>query len=322
MHSTRITLKKLLLCLMIALLIVPVSHAQPLDGLSLKELEAIRLEADARIRQMTLPDAEGYVNPDSWEAYRREPKKHVGEKLKIEGDLFWAGETEGGFLYQISLREDPAQVFLIRYQPAEDQPLLLPGDSVTAFGVFQGLQTAPGGGAGEIGLPCLDASLCTPRLREPRLPVAPPYKGTREDPVRLNTPARVDASPWTGYAELQMEVLQSWRGDAAFKRAQNMSVYNVKPRRAQEYVIVEIRMKALSAARGKAEISEEDFYFVSAEGAEYPQHFLINNSQPLRPLYEGSERTAYIACMIDKGDRPLVVYLPESETPLWLDPNP
>lgn len=300
-------LKGLLLFLMIVGLIGPsLGHAEDLEGLTLRELEAVRAEADARIRLLQLPDAAGYLRPESWEGYRREPGKHKGTQLRIEGDLFWAAEDGGGFLYQLSLREEP---------------LLLPGDGVEAFGIYEGLHPAPGGSAGEIGLPLLHATLCVRQWPEGRPPAAAPYAGTRDDPARLNAPARADASGWSGHAGLEIEMLQCWRGDAAYKRAQNMSVYNVKPRRAQEYIIIEMRVKALSAPRGRAQITQEDFFFVSAQGAEYPHHFLINNPQPLRPRYEGSEQAALIACMIDKGDRPLVVYLPESERPLWFDPN-
>ena len=41
----------------------------------------------------------------------------------------------------------------------------------------------------------------------------------------------------------------------------------------------------------------------------------------LRALYTGGEQTANIACLIDKGDEPLIVYQPESLTPLWFDPG-
>ena len=80
-------------------------------------------------------------------------------------------------------------------------------------------------------------------------------------------------------------------------------------------------MKALSAPGERAEIKSEDFRFVSRGGTEYPHHFLINDIHGLRALYTGAEQTANIACLIDKGDEPLIVYLPESLTPLWFDPG-
>ena len=85
--------------------------------------------------------------------------------------------------------------------------------------------------------------------------------------------------------------------------------------------MVWLRVKALEAPEGKADISEGDFSFVSASGAEYLPHYLLNSTETLRNLFEGGEQTALIACIIDKGDKPLIVYQPRSESPLWFDPN-
>lgn len=301
------------------------ADAPSLDGLSLQQLEAIWREADARLRQMHLPGIEGYVEASSWEAYRRQPADYIGDSLRLQGEIFWAAQASDQphhYLYQVSLTSDPGQVFLINYQMQEDEPLLLPGDSITAFGTFEGLRPAPGADAAEIGLPSLRARLCTLQLPAVKPLAAPPYGATRSDPAPLNTTVTYQGSYWSGYAAVEIEVLSSLRGDAAQKRAKSMSAYNITPRRAQEYFMVELRIKALAAPQGKLAITNEDFFFVSASGAEYQHHFLINNQQPLRNLYPGSEQTAIIACMIDRGDRPLVVYLPNAPDSLWFDPNP
>lgn len=84
---------------------------------------------------------------------------------------------------------------------------------------------------------------------------------------------------------------------------------------------MEMRVKALAAPNGRADIAEEDFYFVSAAGTEYRHHFLINSTQTLRNLYPSGEQVALLACLIDKGDMPLLVFQPLSTAPLWFDPN-
>ena len=100
-----------------------------------------------------------------------------------------------------------------------------------------------------------------------------------------------------------------------------MSKYNITPPRSQEWFIVTLWVKALSAPDDRAQINSEDFRFVSRGGTEYPLHFLINDIHGLHALYTGGEQTANIACLIDIGDDPLIVYQPESPSPMWFDPG-
>lgn len=164
------------------------------------------------------------------------------------------------------------------------------------------------------------------RIRELQLPAkplaAPPYAATREDPAPLGITATYQPSYWSGYAGFDIQMLSSSRGNAAQKQAKGMTTYNVVPLKTQEYFIIHLRVKALAAPNGRAQIGNEDFRFVSASGAEYPHYFLINNPQPLRTLYQGEELEALIACHVDKGDTPLVVFQPQSPGALWFNPNP
>lgn len=317
MKKTSVTLLALLLA------ISPIAGAgalPSLEGLSAQELDTLRREADSRLRQMQLPDRDGYLQLIDTESYARSPQEHMGQKVRLDGSILRMDLREDGFLLALSPEANPARVFLARWQQQEGQPLLLSGDAVSVFGVFEGLSAFDKTDLLTSGLPTLQADLVTHRLAVPRL-AAPPHAGTREDPARPGIKAVYEGSYWTNYASFEMEITQVSRGNEATKKTQSMSKYNITPPRHQEYFLIWMRVKALDAPGGRADIAEEDFYFVSAAGAEYRHHFLINSPSTLRNLYQGGEHTAILACLIDKDDRPLLVFQPESTSPLWFDPN-
>ena len=292
-----------------------------LEGLTLEQLEALRQETDGRIRLLRLPDAEGYINVADGEAYARDPSAHLSGKVKLDGEILRVDEQVDGFRYYVSLDGNPRRVFMVWYAPGEGERLLLAGDLVTAYGVFEGLAPFAGDDLIESGAPVVRASLVTQRLQQAKRPAADPYAATRTNPAPLGAAAVYEGSYWSGYASFELEMVSALRGTAALKKAQEMSKYNVTPLRTQEYLLVWVRVKALSAPNGKAEISNDDFSFVSSKGSEYNHHYLLNSPDSLRSLYENGEHTALIACVIDKGDDPLIVYQPISDSPLWFDPN-
>ncbi len=318
-------MKRLAALLTVLLLLpqmAPAAAVTNLEGLDAMQLEALRVEADARLRLLQLPDANGYLDVLDGEAYAREPQKHLNEKIRMDGVLLSAEETDGGISYFLSLDSKPERVFLVLYTLSPDERLPLPGDAVSAYGVFEGLSPFTGQDELTSGAPRLRADLVIPRLPAPVKPAADGHAGTREDPAPLNVKAEYAGSWWTDYAGFELEAVQSWRGNAALKKAKDLSPYNITPPRNQEYFVVELRVRALSAPSGRAPIAAADFFFVSEQGAEYRQHFLINAPHELRTLYAEGEHTAILACLIDKGDRPLLVFQPESDSPLWFDPNP
>lgn len=319
-------MKKIPAFLIIFLLALPLpalgSGPFSLEGLTIPELEKLRQEADGRIRLLRLPDEDGYLNVLDGEEYARDPQAHLAEKIRLDGEILDVEEQADRFAYFVSLDENPGRVFLTRYATEPGERLLLPGDPVTVYGRFDGLSPFEGAGLLSDGAPIVLADLVIQRLQQPKRLAADPHAGTRGDPAPLNVKAVYEGSWWTDYATIEIEMTSSSRGSTAQKQAREMSSYNITPPRKQEYFLVWLRVKALSAPNGRAEISNEDFYFVSASGGEYRQHFLINAPQTLRNLYEGGEYTAVIACLIDKGDTPLVVYQPTSSSPLWFNPNP
>lgn len=319
-------MKKSVIFLLALLLALPLSalasYSMSLEGLTLNELEALRQEADGRIRLMQLPDENGYLDVLDGEAYARDPQTRLDEKIRLNGAILSVQEQAEGFLYYVSLDGNPGRVFLVRYTVKEGERLLLPGDQVTVYGVFVGLSAFKGAGLLKDGVPIVQADLVVQRLPQPTRLAADPYAGTRDDPAPLGVTAVYEGTYWTDYASFEIEMTSSSRGSKAKKTAKDMSDYNINPTSSQEYFLVWLRVKALSAPTGRAKISNEDFFFVSAGGSEYRQHFLINPPAYLRTLYAGGEQTAVIACLIDKDDTPLIVYQPDSSTPLWFNPNP
>lgn len=312
-------------CLLLALVLAlpfaaPAAQTPSLEGLGAAQLEALRQEADSRLRLMQLADAEGYLDILGGEGYSRDPQAFLGDKIRFGGTVLRAEAVDGGHRYEVSPDSRPERVFLVAYEPAADERRLLAGDRVSVYGVFEGLGT-PGGEAPD-SLPLVRADLVVLQLPQPAKPAADPHAGTREDPAPLHVKAVYEGSWWTDYAGFEFEMVSSSRGNAALKKAKSLSPYNITPPRSQEYLLVEFRVRALSAPGGRARIGNADFFFVSASGAEYRQHFLINAPHELRNLYSDGEHTAVLACLIDKGDRPLLVFQPESEKPLWFDPNP
>ena len=312
----------IMICLILCLA-VPAPADQPvqLEGLSLQELEALRRAADERIRSLTLTAFDGYTPIGDGESLLRRPQEHMDERISLTGRLFVIRPKHEQAEYIVSLEDHPQRVFLLRYAPRAEEEALLPGDLVSVRGIFRGLapydEADPlGSGAGLV-----DAELIVRISAPPASQAAYPYAGTREDPAPLGVSAFYEGSYWSGYAGFEIRMLSMTRGNAALKAAQKMSKYNITPPRTQEWFIVTLWVKALSAPGDRAEIKSEDFRFVSRGGTEYPHHFLINDIHGLRALYTGAEQTANIACLIDKGDEPLIVYQPESLTPLWFDPG-
>ncbi len=321
MRRLRTLLLALALAITLALASPVYSSGISLEGLSAQELAALRDEADSRLRLLRLPDIDGYLDVLDGEDYARAPRAHTGERVRLEGEVICVDEREDGFEYLVSLDSNPGRVFLVRHRPEEGESLLLCGDWVTAYGVFEGLSPFSGGALLKSGAPVVRASLVVRRFPEQGLPAADPYTATREDPAPIGVRAVTEGSFWTDYASLEIEMVSACRGTAAYNWAQDLSRYNITPSRTQEFLFVWVRIKALSTPHGKVELDNDDFRFVSAEGAEYPPHYLLNATEPVRSLYEGGERVSLIACLIDKEDRPLVVFQPTSGIPLWFDPN-
>lgn len=276
---------------------------------------AAETQASARERLQALEGAEAYLDAGDGEAIARAPESHLGERLRLPGAILAVLGEAPEFEYALSLDQNPARVFVVRYRLQEGQALFLPGDRVTVYGTLEGARPFTGSLALGEGAPILQAALVIPLLTDEQ-----PGAATRENPAPLNTPVVYAGSRDSDYARYEITLLSMSRGSQALKLARDMSKYNINPTRNQEYLIIQVRVKALEAPAGRAPLGPEDFVFVSASGAEYRQHFLLNPPSHLTPLYPSGEQTASLACLIDKGDSPLVVFLPQSPTPLWFDP--
>lgn len=312
----------LLAALLLALPCFSLAEAiMDLSGLDAGQLEAQRREADARLRLLALPDAQGYEDALDGEGPARAPQDYLGRRLRLSGNILTVSGEAPEFEYALSPAGKPERVFLVRYRLQPDERLLLPGDAVTVYGVFEGLTPFTGSQDLSDGAPILQADLVIHRLPEEDPLRSGAHPATRENPAPLAAAAVYTGSRWSGYAAFEVTVLSMSRGSQALKVARDMSKYNITPLKAQEYFIISVRVKALRAPEGRAPLGPEDFVFVSAGGKEYRQHFLLNPPTYLSTLYEGAEVTASLACLIDKGDTPRVAFLPQSGNALWFDPN-
>lgn len=312
-------LKKILvLCLLMTLPFCVFAEANhDLSGLGLDELEALRNEADAQIKLRQLPDENGYLDVLDGEAYARMPAEHRDNKVRLTGEIVSVLlSSRGTFHYAISLMSNPGLIFLADYDQPDEDPWFLSGDTVTVYGVFDGISAFDEVGSLTSGVPSVTADLVVhAQIR------AEQTRGTRETPLAVNETAVYEGSYWSDYASFEFEITGMKRGYEASKLVKDMSKYNITPLKTQEYFVVWLRVKAVSAPNGRAPLSQEDFRFVSADGREYRQQFLINPTSYLQTIYEGTEYVAVVSTIIDKGDTPTLVYLPQSSNPLWFDPN-
>lgn len=312
-------IKKLLTLLLLLALPLGVLAGDSLDltQLSAQELEVIRAEAAAEILLRQLPDKDGYLDALDGESYARTPDAKMGEKARFSGDVLSVELTEDAFRYLISLENNPRLVFSVNYAQETDEDRILPGDSVTVHAVFEGISAYNDENPLLSGAPSFTADLIVRKLDK----ADEDTLGTRGNPVPLNTTVTYEGTYWSSYASFEFEVTNVKRGFEAQKLVKDMSKYNITPLKTQEYYVIWLRVKALSAPNGRAPLSQEDFRFVSADGREYRQQFLINPTSYLQTIYEGTEYTAVVSTIIDKGDTPTLVYQPQSAAPLWFNPN-
>ncbi|MGI6739494.1 MAG: hypothetical protein ACOX54_09050 [Christensenellales bacterium] len=310
--------KFLILCLLLILpLCASAMQDTDLSKMTLDELKALRNEADAQIRIRQLPDAKGYLDVLDGEGYYRSPNDKMDDKVRLTGDILSIQfSSHQSFYYLISLKNNPGMIFLVDYDQPLDEHRFIPGDTVTVYGTFFGISAYSNEAPLISGKPCVQADMVVLAPKEEKQLVA-----TRENPVKNNVSVYYEGTVWSDYADFEFEITSVKRGSGAEKLVKGMSKYNITPLKKQEYFLIWLRVKAVAAPNGRAPISQQDFRFVSADGREYRQHFLINPTSYLQTIYEGTEYVAILSCIIDKGDEPLLVYQPQSAKPLWFDPN-
>lgn len=310
--------------LLILLLLPLFTGAAPLPDLSgytISQLELLRREADGRLRLGQLSDAAGYLPLVDAEGLARDPDSHLNKKYRLVGDVLLATQLETGFALDLSPTAAPGRVIRLLYSYQEGERLLLPGDRVEAFGTFTGLSPFLGTGSLHEGAPLIAADLVIHQLPEAPALAAPPHAASRQDPAPTGIAAHYPGDWFTAYASFDITLTKSQKGAQALKIVRDWSRYNINPTRSQEYILVWLDVSAIAAPREIAAISQEDFHFVGADGRVYPQHFLINPPSTLREMAVPGSQSAVLACLIDKGDSPLVVYQKDATRPLWFDPN-
>lgn len=148
------------------------------------------------------------------------------------------------------------------------------------------------------------------------------YAATQADPVPVGAAARYDGSSYMNQAVTDIAITEVIRGDAAWRKVRSWNSYNARPADGEEYIIVTVKAEAVAAPENvQAQIYDYDFTFISAEGAEYEYAYAAGIDKELANLYAGASCEGYVVGLIKKGDSPLLVYLKDSDAPLWFDLN-
>lgn len=308
--------------LVLALLLLSSAEATTIPSLAsmtLEELQALRLEIDSRIQALSLPDAEGYVDANSYDGYARNPSAHIDEKIKFNGEVIQVIETDEGAQYRIAVGGDSSKIFFVQYLNPKGDFRILQDDKVTVYGIFRDLVTYESTMGGHVTIPACDADLVTSQI-ENSAP-AGKYQATRNDPVPLGFTATFPGEKYGNTAVVDVTMMKAIRGTAAYAVVKGFNRYNDKPSSGKEYLLVSVKTDVKKAPDGKATISSYDFKFVSRDGVEYESAYIYKLEPELHDLYEGASQEAYIVCLVKTGDKPLIVYESSSDHSLWFDPN-
>ena len=290
-----------------------------LDSMTLEELQALRLEIDARIQALSLPDAEGYMDANNYDDYARNPDSHTAEKIKFNGKVIQVIETDDGAQYRIAVGGDYNKMFFVQYLFSDTEYRVLESDNVTVYGSFADLVTYDSTLGGKVTIPACDADLITPQVVNTL--ITGKYQATRTDPVPLGAVVTFPGDEIWNNAIIDISITKSIRGAAAYAVVKSFNRYNDKPDPGKEYLLVSVKTDVKEAPDGKATISSYDFKFVSHDGVEYESAFIYKMEPELHDLYEGASQEAFIACQVSIFDEPLIVYEPDSDHPLWFNPN-
>ncbi len=146
------------------------------------------------------------------------------------------------------------------------------------------------------------------------------YAATREQPAPVGETVRYDGSFYLNPAVTDLTVTQVLRGEAAWARVQSWNSLNPKPGYGREYILVSLKAAAVASENdAQAEIYDYDFAFVSESGQTYEYAYAAGVAPELGGIYVGAETEGWIVGLVNPEDAPLLVYLPDSEHPIWFE---
>ena len=148
------------------------------------------------------------------------------------------------------------------------------------------------------------------------------YPATRAQPAPIGAAVRYDGSSYMNKAVTDLTVVEVIRGAQALQMIRSWNTFNPHPANGEEYIVILVRAAAVAAQTGvQAEVYDYDFTLISADGAEYEYAYAADSPQELTALYEGASCEGYVVGLVKEDDSPLMVYLKDSDTPLWFDLN-
>lgn len=288
-----------------------------LETMSLEELEALRKEVSAAILNASVENIDGYNVIKDYGEYARNPEVHMDEQIRFDGKVLQVVEGIETNIYRIAMNGDSEKTFYVEYSPVDASSRILENDEVTLFGSFKGLYTYQSTLGGDITIPYCVAEKITDKIVE-----VGEYAATRSDPAPIGATITYDGSSYYNPAVTDFTVTKVIRGDAAWQMVKGFNRFNDQPSAGQEYIIVYVKAKSISSENDQqAEIDQYSFTFVSGAGMEYPSAYAASVEPELTNLYPGAEHEGLVVGMVDKGDTPLLVYLKNSDTPIWFDLN-
>lgn len=313
-------MKKLFVLIIVVAMIIPYALAEPrtidLETMTLDELNELKNDVSAAIMKLTVENIDGYNVISDYSEYARNPGMHEGELVRFDGQVVQVLEGIEQNVYRISYNSDSSSIFYVTYATSAESERILEDDLVTVFGEFQGLYTYTSTFGGEITIPYCDAEIITAKIEEGD------YAATRNDPAPIGATVRYNGSSYNNPAVTDITVTGVVRGDAARSMVREFSRYNDEPGSNQEYIVVTVHAEAISSTNDKqAELSDYHFVFVSGSGMEYKDAYVHGITPELTNLYPGASCDGALVGLIDKGDNPLLVYLKNSDKPIWFDLN-
>ena len=313
-------MKRIVTMLVIASMLMSTAIAAPrtinLETMSLEELNALNNEVQAAIASASVEKVDGYTVISNYAEYARNPEPHIGEMVRFNGTVLQVVEGVESNLYRIQMHSS-GDVFVVTYTPDEGVQRVLEEDKVTVMGVSSGLYTYESTMGGQITVPSIIADSIVDEISE-----VVEYAATRKDPAPIGATVRYDGSSYSNECVTDLTITSVIRGDAAWQMVHKFNRWNDQPTSEQEYIIVNVKTAAISSENDQqAELDDYDFVFVSKQGMEYPRESVSGITPELTNLYPGAEHEGLVIGLINKGDEPCLVYLKNSDKPLWFDLN-
>lgn len=313
---------KKVLALVLALLLLSVpALATPrtidLETMTVEELTSLKSEVAAAISVASSAMVDGYVELTDYGEYARNPVPHKGEKIRFNGTVEQVSEGIEATTYRIAVRGNTSNIFYVTYELPVEADRVLENDDVTVTGIFEGLIDYTGVLGTKITVPALTADKIIDEIIE-----VGEYAATRQEPAPIGATIRYSGDDWNNKSETDVTVTNIIRGGAAWETVRKWNRYNDKPGANEEYVIAYVKTAVITSPDDKpVEFSHYNFTFVSATGAAYDSSYVSGVTPELKDLYPGAENEGALVTLVPKDDKPMLVYLQKSDSPLWFDLN-